>query len=574
MEEAAVLLRRTGWPRAALRSGVAAAAAALGAVVLVLVLYPSAVLVLQSFVADGRLSLAHYARLARDGAAHRVLANSLVTSAWATVGGTALGTALAWLVVRTDLPGRALWRTLLLLPYMIPPFIGAIAWVYLAGPVGYLNQAWRALTGAEGPLLVIYGQAGIVLVLILYGYPIAYLAALGVLERMDPSLEAAARLAGAGPWRVLRDVTLPLALPGVLAGALLLCMSSLANFGIPAVLGFPARYFVLPTRIYTTILNFDLRDNLRIAAALSMWLVAVATVLLVLQRAALRRGRFTVVGGQAAQRHLVALGRWRAPVAALLGVFVLASAGLPFLAVLLTSLIRAYGLPPHWENLTLQHYATALFGIPKVHRALLNSLALAAGGATLVVAMGAAIGYLRTRARLPGASAVDLLVMLPYAIPGTVVALAMILAWVRPVPLLGIRLYDTIWILLVAYVARFLAFGVRTVTAGLAQVHESLEEAARCSGARPLEAFRDVVLPVIRPSLVAGWLLAFIPAVAELTLSILLFSVGNETLGVVIFGLHDEGKIALSAALAVLVTTLLVAFNLLARRVLRGEVGL
>ncbi|MDR7485099.1 MAG: iron ABC transporter permease [Armatimonadota bacterium] len=568
------MLRRTGWPRAALRSGVAAAAAALGAVVLVLVLYPSAVLVLQSFVADGRLSLAHYARLARDGAAHRVLANSLVTSAWATVGGTALGTALAWLVVRTDLPGRALWRTLLLLPYMIPPFIGAIAWVYLAGPVGYLNQAWRALTGAEGPLLVIYGQAGIVLVLILYGYPIAYLAALGVLERMDPSLEAAARLAGAGPWRVLRDVTLPLALPGVLAGALLLCMSSLANFGIPAVLGFPARYFVLPTRIYTTILNFDLRDNLRIAAALSMWLVAVATVLLVLQRAALRRGRFTVVGGQAAQRHLVALGRWRAPVAALLGVFVLASAGLPFLAVLLTSLIRAYGLPPHWENLTLQHYATALFGIPKVHRALLNSLALAAGGATLVVAMGAAIGYLRTRARLPGASAVDLLVMLPYAIPGTVVALAMILAWVRPVPLLGIRLYDTIWILLVAYVARFLAFGVRTVTAGLAQVHESLEEAARCSGARPLEAFRDVVLPVIRPSLVAGWLLAFIPAVAELTLSILLFSVGNETLGVVIFGLHDEGKIALSAALAVLVTTLLVAFNLLARRVLRGEVGL
>ncbi|MCL6552143.1 MAG: iron ABC transporter permease [Firmicutes bacterium] len=574
MQEAAVPLRRTDWPRAALRVGAAVAAAALGGLLLVLVLYPSVVLIVQSFVAEGRLSLAHYLRLARDPAAQRVLVNSLVTSAWATVGGTALGAVLAWLVARTDLPARHLWRTLLLLPYMIPPFIGAIAWVYLAGPAGYLNQAWRALTGAAEPLVVIYGQWGIVLVLILYGYPIAYLAALGVLERMDPALEAAARLAGAGPWRVLRDVTLPLAAPGVLAGALLLAMSSLANFGIPAVLGFPARYFVLPTRIYTTILNFDLRDNLRVAAALSMWLVAIAGVLLAAQRALLRRGRYTVVGGQATARHLVALGRWRRPVAVLLGAFVVLSAGLPFLAVLLTSLIRAYGLPPHWEHFTLQHYATALVGIPKVHRALVNSLLLAAGAATLVVVLGAAIGYLRTRTRLPGAGAVDLLVMLPYAVPGTVVALAMILAWVRPVPVLGIRLYDTIWILLVAYVARFLAFGVRTAAAGLAQVHGSLEEAARISGARPLEAFRDIVLPIIRPSLVAGWLLAFIPAVAELTLSILLFSVGNETLGVVIFGLHDEGKIALSAALAVLVTTLLVAFNLLARRVLQGDPGL
>ncbi len=556
-----------------MRGGLALAAAALGGILLVLVLYPSVVLVQQSLFVEGRLSLGHYLRITRDAATYRVLANSLVVSSWATAGGTVLGVALAWLVSRTDLPGRRAWRTLVLLPYMIPPFIGAIAWVYLLSPVGYLNQAWMALSGSADPLFVIYGQTGIIVVLILYGYPIVYLAALGLLERMDPALEEAARMARAGPARVLWDVTLPLILPGILAGALLLLMSSLANFGIPAIIGFPARYFVLTTKIYSTILNFDLRDNLRIAAALSMWLVVIAAVLLRLQRMLLGRRRFAVVGGQATARHLVPLGPWRYPVAAAVGVFVLVSVVLPLAAIVLTSLIRAYGLPPVRANLTLQHYATVVLGVPKVHRAIVNSLGLAAASATIIAILAAGIGYLLARVRIRGAAFLELLLTIPYAVPGTVVALAMILAWVRPVPVLGIRLYDTIWILLIAYVARFLVFGVRTVMAGLAQVHESLEEAARISGAGRAQAFRDVVLPIIRPSLTAGWFLAFIPAVAELTLSILLFSVGNETLGVVVFGLHDEGKIALSAALAVMVTTLMVAINLLTRIVLRSEIG-
>lgn len=552
-----------------LRTGLRIAAASAAGLLLLFVFYPSLVLVAQSLVVGGRVSVGHYLRIAQDAANYRALANSLVTSTWATVGGTALGAVLAWLTSRTDLPGRRWWRTVLLLPYMIPPFVGAIAWVYLLSPVGFLNQVWKALSGSPDPLFVIYGQTGIIFVLILYGYPIVYLAALGVFERMDPALEDAARMAGGGPARVLREITLPLVLPGILAGALLLLLSSLANFGIPAVLGFPARYFVLTTRIYGTILNFDLKDNLRIAAALAMWLVAIAAVLLTVQRRMLAGRRFTVVGGQAGQPSVVALGRWRYPAAALLVIFAAISVVLPLAAVALTSLIRAYGMPPAAENLTLQHYATALFGLPKVHRALLNSLLLAGGAATLVIVLGAGLGYLQARARVRGAGVLDLLITIPYAIPGTVVALAMILAWSRPV--FGIQLYNTFWIILLAYVIRFLAFGVRTVAAGLAQVHESLEEAARISGAGPLTAFCNIVLPIIRPSLVAGWFLAFIPAVAELTLSILLFSVGNETIGVVIFGLHDEGKIALSAALAVLVTTVLVTINLAARRLLRAD---
>ncbi len=538
-----------------------------------LIVYPSAVLVLQSVLVQGHLSLAHYAGIARDSETYAVLLNSLAVAAAAAAGGTLLGVGLAWLTARTDLPGRAGWQTALLLPYMIPPFIGAIAWVYLLSPVGYLNQVWMALTGSDHPLAVIYGPGGIIAVMILYGYPIPYLASVGVLERMDPALEEAARISRAGPWGVFRDVTVPLILPGVLAGALLLLLSALGNFGIPAVLGYPVRYFVLTTRIYATILNFDQRDHLQLAAALSMWLVAIAAVLLAVERRIRRRGRFAVVGGQAGGRSRVALGRWRGPLLAALVLFVAASVGLPMAAIVLTSLVRAYGLPPVPANLTLAHFVTVLTGVPKVHRALANSLVLAAGSATVITFLSVGIGYLLTRVHLRGAGVLDLLITVPYAVPGTVLALAMILAWLRPVPLLGLRLYDTLGIILLAYVARFLVFGVRTVLAGLVQVQASLEEAARISGAGPVEAFWEIVVPIIRPSLVAGWFLAFIPAVAELTLSILLFSVGHETLGVVIFGLNDEGKIALTAAMAALVTLLLVGINLATRALLRGEAG-
>jgi len=557
-------------PRA-LQRGLLAAGGLAIVLLAILVVYPSWTIVAQSFSANGHATLVHYARVAADPQTYRALANSVVVSVWATAGATALGATLAWLIARTDLPARGGWHLALLVPYMIPPFIGAIAWVYLLSPAGYLNQAWMALIGAPDPLVVIYGPVGIVFVMILYEYPIAYLATLGVLRRMNPALEEAGRMARAGPWGVLREITVPLVLPGVLAGALLVMMASLGNFGIPAIIGFPARYVVLTTKIYTLILNFDQPDHLQAAAALSMWLVAIAAVVLQAQRAVLRRGQFAIVGGQASGASVIALGRWRRPVLLGLGVLVLLSVVLPVGAILLTSVTRAYGLPPLPGNLTLRHYATVLLDVPKVRRALGNSLLLAAGAATAIVVLAAGIAYLKERTQIPGTGVLEALITVPYAVPGTIIALAMILAWLRPIPVIGLRLYDTLGIIFIAYLARFLVFGVRTALAGLAQIHGSLEEAARISGASPQEAFSDIALPLIRPSLVAGWLLAFIPAVAELTVSILLVSVGHETIGVVIFGLHDEGKIALAAALAVLVTVLLVGINLLARAALWGS---
>lgn len=531
-----------------------------------LIAYPSLTLIVQSLRVDGALSPANYGALFEPRVLG-VLRNSLFISVVGTIGATALGLTLAWLIARTDLPFKPAWQALLIVPYLIPPFIGAIAWVYLLGPVGYLNRFWRSLTG--DPLFVIYGEWGVILVMILYTYPIAYLITLGPLRQMNPALEEAAQISGARTLRVLRDITLPLMTPSIGASALLIFMSILANFGIPAVIGFPRRYFVMTNEIYTTILNFDRPNNLQIAAALSMVLVIFALLSLVLQRWLQRSRSYAVLTGKNEQPRLVALGRLRLLALLFVLAVILAAVVAPMLAIFAQSVTPAPGVLLTAENATWRHYEE-LAGIPKVGRAFFNSFVLSAGAATLIALLAIIIAYLTVRLRVRFSQALNALVLLPYAIPGTVVALAMILAFLQPLPVLNISLYNTIWILLVAYIARFLTFGVQAVSAGFEQVHPSLEEAARISGASLPRALWDIALPLIRSNVLAGWFLAFMPALTELTMSVLLVSVSNETVGQVVFGLHQEGKQNLTAALAFLVTTGVLLLNIAITQITRG----
>lgn len=535
-----------------------------GVVFLGAVVYPSLTLVWQGLARDGRLSLANLAAVLGDADSWHVLWNSLYVSAWTTVLGGAIGTGLALLVARTDLPARRVFRTALMLPYLIPPFIGALAWLALAGPVGFVNQLWMAVTGLEEPLFRIYGASGVILALVLYNYPLAYLTVLTSLERMNPALEEAARSAGATPARTARDVTLPLIAPAIGAGAILVFLSSMENFGIPAILGFPAKYFVLTTKIYATILDFDRPHHLGLAAALSLLLVAVAGGTLAVQRWVLGGRAYGLTRGAGGEPPRFPLGRWRRMAAIAVALFLLATSGAPMAAILVTALTRAYGMPLGWGNLGLQNFHTLLFKVPAVWRALGNSLLLAASAASIVVALGCVIAYVQVRTRARGKWALDTLVVLPFAVPGTVVALAMILAFLRP--MLGIALYNTIWIILIAYVARFLALAVKPIAAAFTQVHVSLEEAARSSGASLPRSLRDITVPLIRTALVTGWLLAAVRASTELTLSVLLWSVGNETIGVMVFNMHEEGKVLLSSALAVLVMAVALTSNLLLQR--------
>ena len=239
---------------------------------MVLIIFPSWTLIKTSLTREKAFTLNNYIELLSQKSTYTVLVNSLFVSLLGSVGATVIGVLIAWLLARTDVPGKRFWQTFLIVPYLIPPFIGAIAWVYLLGPVGYLNKIWMAISGSLAPLFVIYGKWGIVFVMAIYSYPIAYMVNLGPFRQMNPSLEEAARISGASMTRTLRDIVLPLMAPSIGGSFLLIFMSMMANFGIPAVIGFPARYYVMTTKIYMTILNYDNPNNLALSAGLSMHL--------------------------------------------------------------------------------------------------------------------------------------------------------------------------------------------------------------------------------------------------------------------------------------------------------------
>lgn len=550
-------------------------AAAVGLLVVTAV-YPIAKVAIEALTRGGSAGLGNFAAALGDERNVLALRHSLEVALSSTVIATAIGAFLAWLVARTDLPWRRFFRTAFVLPFLIPPFVGAIAWLYILGPVGYLNRLWMTLTGSSEPLFVVYGYAGIVLVLVLHDIPLVYLTVLGGLERMNPELEEAAQISGSGTWRVMRTITLPLMVPVLLAAAVLTFTSDIAEFGIPAVLGFSQGYFVLPVKIYEQIARGFAADSIGLAAALAVVLMSTGALALLVQRWLLRGDRaqrYVVISGKSMHPNRVRLGSARWWFFALCLALVLVTTVLPVAAVALTSLIRSVGLSPAPENWSLRHFEAVLTGLPAATRGIRNSLVLAVSAATIVAVLGALIAYLIVRTRLRGRALLDVSASLPYAIPGTVFALGVILAWLRPFPGVAFTLYNTLWIILIAYVGRYMIFGVRPTAASLAQVHTSLEEAARVSGAGWLRTFRDIVLPLVLPGIFAAWFLVFIPTLRELTVSILLWSAGNETIGVMVFNLQESGQEGPGAALALVMIALLVAANYAARWLSRGRVG-
>lgn len=536
------------------------------------VIYPLTRIIIQSFEFNDAPSLQNYVKAVTEPGFLRATRNTLVVAIWVTFFSTVIGSLFGWAVARTDIPFRRFLRSAFLFPFIIPPFIGAVAWKQLLGPVGFLNQAWSSLTGNSEPLWNMYGADGIVLVMTIHLYPFVYLSVARALDRMNPELEEAAQISGSSPLSVMRRITLPLTTPAVASGASLAFIAAVANFGIPAILGFPENYYVLTTQVFAAVTRSAEPNSLSLAAALSVILSIIAGTGLLLQRFVLRRRDFTVISGKSMQPNLVRLGKLRIIVTTISLVFVGLTVAAPLIAIMLTALTEAYGLAPVPSNWTLQNFHHVLFINRSTRRAIQNSLFLAVTAATIISTIGALLAYLVVRTKLKGRSAIDVISNLPYAMPGTVVAVAMILAWLRPV--FGIRLYNTIWILLVAYVARYLAFGVRSTTAALAQVHISLEEVARVSGAGWLRSFRDVVVPLIWPGLVNGWFLVFMPALRELTISALLWSSRNETIGVMVFNLQEAGDVSGAAALASVMMLFLVVANTVARRLSGGKLGI
>jgi iron(III) transport system permease protein len=531
----------------------------------VLIVWPVGQVVYRSLISDGALSAENYRRALTQTGNLRALGNTIWVGLASTALATVAGTVLAFLLVRTDLPAGSWIRLLLVLPYAIPPFFGAIAWAQLLGPQGYLMRPLVHLLRLDRAPFSVYSAGGIVLVMAIHYFPLVFLIVAGALQRIDTSLEEAARTSGAGSLRVMRDITVPLVAPAVLAGSTLAFVGAIANFGIPALLGMRARFYVLTTSIYASLNNRDLA----LATAMSMLLVLVAAGVLLSQwRVQRAEGRYAVIAGKSIHPYMLRLGALRGIVLGCTLLFAVVIAVLPLLALLLTSVLKYYGAPLASESFTLRHYAYVA-AQQSVRRALANSSLLGVAAATITMVLGTYVSYARVRARMRVAGWLDGLGMLPYAIPHTVIGIAMILAWARP----PVSLYGTIWVMLFAYLVAYMPYSLRTTSATLQQVHGSLEEAARTSGAAPLRALRDVILPLVRPGMVAGWILVFMPAFRELTMSILLFGLHTETIGVMIFNMQDSGYTQTAAALSVLVLLLILGGNAVARRVTGRQVG-
>lgn len=523
---------------------------------LAIVAYPLAWLVLGAFGLPGAPGLQDIQRAFSRPANYAALVNSLQLALGAGLMSVVLGVPLAWAVARSDMRLRRFVHAMVALSYITPPYLTALAYTILAGPdAGHFNRLLRALFGFERGPFNIFSMGGVIFVIGIHVFAYTYFLTQGALRSIDASLEESARIVGARGWRITLRINLPLVAPAITGGALLAAIDSLALFGPQALVGLPAQIVFLPTRIYGTIGSYPPRWGE--ASALSLMLVALTVAGLAAQRWFLERRSYVTVSGKGTRTQTIRLGAWRWLLLAWCLVVVFFSAVAPVGVLAVTAFSKSWVAPPTLSNLTLAHFQTALFMDQVAVRGILNSLRLATGAATIAVLIGAAVAYLDLRSTLRFRRVLDYLAILPLGLPGTVMAVAVLLAFIRvPLPI-----YGTIWILLIAYVARFVPFAARSANATFRQIDPSLEEAGRIVGASWLQAIRRILIPLARPGLLVAFLLVFIPAFGELSATILLYTGGTETISVAIYRLNDLGQLEVVSALAVFTIAVVLALS-------------
>jgi iron(III) transport system permease protein len=509
----------------------------------VLVVLPILSLLVGSFRGEAGLTFENFTEALTGGLYLKALINSLMLGAWTGLFSLMIGLPMAWAVARTNVPWKPLLRLTANLSYLSPPFLTAIAFVNLFSPnAGLLNVFFRDVAGVPALTFNIFSMAGLVLVTVMHTFPFVYLLASTALESVDASYEEAAQILGAGKIRTTLAITLPLVAPAILAGTLLAFVNAIALFGSQAIIGLPARIFTLPTRIYAL---FDFPPQYGLASAVSLIFILITVAALWLQQKLLARRNYVTLGGKGARAELMQLGGFRWLVLAPMLLVFLVSIVLPYTTLIAVSLSKSWGLA-FWKNLTLANYAFILFEYDVTQRAIANSLFLAVVAATVAVFVGAILSWIDLRTSLPGRKLIDYVALIPLGLPGIVMAVAVIQFWLStPLPI-----YGTLAILLVAYVGRYIPLGVRAANTSLRQIDGSLEESARILGASWGQTMTRVTLPLMRPGLMAGWLLVFVPVIQELSASILLFSSSTITLAVAVYNLYETGATERVAALA------------------------
>jgi iron(III) transport system permease protein len=530
------------------------------------VLYPLAFLVLMALNTGPptawpptRYGLANFAGFADSPA---VLLNTLYVSLLSSGMTMVFGCLLAWILSRTSVPGRGILEQLMGLPYYVTPLLGALAWAALGGPrSGLLNQLWYAM-GGRAPLINVYSPLGIAWVMALFEGSVAFVMISAAMKSMDPALEESSQVLGAGKLQTAVRITLPLMTPAILGTAIFVFAEMLGSFSAAAILGMPDRFFVVTTAIWTLILRFP--PDYPLAAAMGLSLFAIMAGLMYLYGRIVTAGSYATITGRAFRPRALKMGRMTWLLFAVCVAYLALAVVLPMLTLGYVSLLRFVTVIPKDVHWTLSNYQSA-FEMAPVRSALGNSLLLGVATATIGALLMSVLSLIIYRTRMPGRYLLEYVVMFPQSVPRMVFGLGLLMAWVvMPVPV-----YGTLWLLLIAYLTVFLPLGVRTLSGVVLQIDRSLEESARVCGASWLYQVRTVTMPLLRPGLIAAWMLLFIASVREVGASVLLVGPRAKVLGPAILSSWESAGTQLTAAMALV--QVLVVFAALA--VLVATVG-
>jgi iron(III) transport system permease protein len=565
MTTGSVFLRRPALPQADAKGFIIAGSIALAAW---LSLVPVGFLLWQSFLtpetasAPAELTFENYATAYLSSETFRLFGNSVTFGLGSAAVAFTSGTFFAWVNERTDTPFKSLFFALSLVPLVIPAILFTVSWIFLASPkIGIINSALGGLLGTDAVFVDIYSLGGMIFVDGMHQSPLAFLLMTAAFRAMDPALEESALMSGATVAQVVWRVTLRLAWPAALAAFLILFVRAVESFEVPALLGLPVGIEVYTSSIYQAIQRYP--SEVGLASAYGVTLLLIASLCIYVQsRVAADAARFSTVTGKGFRPRRMHIGAWRYLTATVFVVYLALIVVLPFLVLVWCSLQKFYAVPSRaaLDTLTFDAYR-AVVSYPDIASVVRNTAVLALGTAVIVMAMTSVLAWIVVRTRWSGRSLLDSLVSLPLVFPGIVLGLAVMIAYLH----VDIGIYGTLWIMLVAYVTRFMPYGMRYATTSMLALHKELEDSAAMSGASWRMTFQRIVLPLLKPGLIAGFIYIVIVSVRELSGSILLYSPGSEVVSIMIWEYWQNGQYVELSALGVMMIAVLLCFVLAAQ---------
>jgi iron(III) transport system permease protein len=534
-----------------------------------LVIVPAVFLLTGSFSSgmpyekDRTFTLENYRQLFATADLWKLIWNTFWVATLTTIFTVIWGVSLAWIITRTNLPFGALIEQLLIIPFYFSPFMGGICWSLLAAPrVGILNMMFTSafpFLGRNGPFNA-YTSWGIIWTMSLYFVPFVFLFTSGALKSMDATLEESSQMSGATKFKTAVKITLPLVLPAIAGGSLLVFILAISQFGVPAILGLRGKFYVIATRLYTLVASYPPQYTL--AASLGIFFFAVTAILVYVQTKILGKRQFTTVTGRGFRPRKIILGTKLKVLMLLYCLFYLVVAViLPIGVLLWTSLIKYLVPKLSMAKYTLAHYADILFVYPPTRLAIKNSLILSIIGATIAIVLTGGIAWILHRTRLPGRKLLEYITMFPIAIPGVIFAVALLWTWIS-VP----YIYGTIWLLLICYITVYMPYGIRSTSATLIQLDKSMEECAQVCGSSWLHTIKTITVPLLRPGIIAGWTLLFIIFSRELVSSVFLSTSKSVVISVAMYDLYFQGVWGKLAAMSMIQTVITFSVLSIARK--------